>query len=204
MAARAPFPDTPQMGADVPPAATAPVVFGRRKQPPTQNAAHRKTRLDMLGAELMLLLAGRQEADVPAFVDAAAGEPRLYVGRGAQLSVTIDAVTSMYVLHAGDDGDGCLIITGNEGRLLDHIVGCIASPDGARASRVPDSVVDELVGRSLQEVERSLVLRTLVRFRGDYQGAAAVLGISRETLRQHIRRYLATAPRVPSPMGDAS
>ena len=205
MSGRPPIPIDARFGAGAARAAgpaAGSVVFGRRKRPPTQDAAFRKAQLDMLGAELTLLFSNRDEIDAPLFVVASGDEPRLHLGRDARLSITIDPDTGMYVLHESGDGYDCMTITGSEARLLDQVVSCVASRSAERISRTADTVIDVLVGRSVEEVERSLVLRTLLRFRGDYHGAAAVLGITHDALRQHIRRHLATAQRVPSPMGD--
>jgi DNA-binding NtrC family response regulator len=58
--------------------------------------------------------------------------------------------------------------------------GAAASP--VLAASVPDS-------RSLDEVQRDVVLRTVERFQGNLTKAAHELGIARSTLRHRLRRY---------------
>lgn len=64
-----------------------------------------------------------------------------------------------------------------------------------RGERVPDqpmtAAVEELVGRTVDEVERALILQTLARCRGNRTTAAAMLGISVRTIRNKLRSFLA-------------
>lgn len=50
--------------------------------------------------------------------------------------------------------------------------------------------LDALVGRTIAEVERDLILHTLARCRGNRTSAAAVLGISVRTMRNKLRSFL--------------
>jgi DNA-binding NtrC family response regulator len=56
-----------------------------------------------------------------------------------------------------------------------------------------------LVGATVGEVERELVLQTLARCNGNRTRAARVLGMSIRTLRNKIREYSADGIDVPAP-----
>jgi DNA-binding NtrC family response regulator len=62
----------------------------------------------------------------------------------------------------------------------------------------PNRVVPLLIGATVGEIERELVLQTLERCDGNRTHAARVLGISVRTLRNKIREYSALGVRVPS------
>ena len=68
---------------------------------------------------------------------------------------------------------------------------------------VLDEAVRELVGRTLAEVERHLILGTLDRCLGNRTHAAKVLGISIRTLRNKLNDYDAAGIAVPEPVGTA-
>jgi DNA-binding NtrC family response regulator len=60
-------------------------------------------------------------------------------------------------------------------------------------------VVPFLIGSTVGEVERELVLQTLVRCNGNRTHAARILGLSIRTLRNKIRLYAARGIDVPPP-----
>lgn len=62
----------------------------------------------------------------------------------------------------------------------------------------PDQVVPLLIGATVQEIERELVLQTLARCDGNRTSAARVLGVSVRTLRNKIRQYSADGAEVPA------
>lgn len=65
---------------------------------------------------------------------------------------------------------------------------------------MPDSIipgVDALVGKSVLEVERALILKTLDRCLGNRTQAAKVLCISIRTLRNKINKYSSEGIRIP-------
>jgi DNA-binding NtrC family response regulator len=66
---------------------------------------------------------------------------------------------------------------------------------GAKATEV----VPWLVGSSLQEIERELILYTLAHSCGNRTRTADVLGISIRTLRNKIRDYAARGVTIPEP-----
>jgi DNA-binding NtrC family response regulator len=67
------------------------------------------------------------------------------------------------------------------------------------ASLAPNEVVPLLIGSTVGEVERELVLQTLARCDGNRTRASRVLGVSVRTLRNKIRLYAARGIDVPSP-----
>jgi DNA-binding NtrC family response regulator len=70
-------------------------------------------------------------------------------------------------------------------------------PQGAASSLTPNEIVPMLIGATVGEVERELVLQTLARCDGNRTRAARVLGVSVRTLRNKIRQYTADGIDVP-------
>ena len=89
----------------------------------------------------------------------------------------------------------------------------ILAPDGARldqqrsassvahAALAAEQVSRALVGRTVAEVERDLILETLKHCLGNRTHAANVLGISIRTLRNKLNEYAADGVPVPPPGG---
>ena len=89
----------------------------------------------------------------------------------------------------------------------------ILTPDGARldqqrsapavahAALAAEQVSRALVGRTVAEVERDLILETLKHCLGNRTHAANVLGISIRTLRNKLNEYAADGVPVPPPGG---
>ncbi|RDV03192.1 sigma-54-dependent transcriptional regulator FlbD [Undibacter mobilis] len=89
----------------------------------------------------------------------------------------------------------------------------ILSPDGARldsshgtnvaeqAAMTAEQVTRNLVGRTVAEVERDLILETLRHCLGNRTHAANILGISIRTLRNKLNEYSADGQPIPPPHG---
>jgi len=89
----------------------------------------------------------------------------------------------------------------------------ILSPDGARldqsrgtgavthAAIAAEQVTRNLVGRTVAEVERDLILETLKHCLGNRTHAANILGISIRTLRNKLNEYSAGGSSIPPPNG---
>ena len=89
----------------------------------------------------------------------------------------------------------------------------ILSPDGARldqmrgtdvaahAAIAAEQVTRNLVGRTVAEVERDLILETLKHCLGNRTHAANILGISIRTLRNKLNEYAADGAPIPPPHG---
>jgi DNA-binding NtrC family response regulator len=73
----------------------------------------------------------------------------------------------------------------------------IHAPETPAASLAPNEVVPLLIGSTVGEVERELVLQTLARCDGNRTRASRVLGVSVRTLRNKIRLYSADGIDVP-------
>ena len=66
------------------------------------------------------------------------------------------------------------------------------------AALTPNQIVPLLIGSTIGEIERELVLQTLARCDGNRTRAARVLGMSIRTLRNKIRLYSADGIEVPA------
>jgi len=165
------------------------VAFGKRTQSLERDVSFIKTRLELLAAEINLYSVGK--GDLAEMV----GDERLSLLIGASLglslSVEIDSWNGLYVFRDGGKEADCIIVTAREDRLIDCVLSAVAR--GRSGSRATDGVVDELVGHSLDDVERRLVLRTLIRFGGNRRQTANMLGIDERDLRARLRRYFLTS-----------
>src|SRR5690606_27814941 len=88
----------------------------------------------------------------------------------------------------------------------------IVMPDGAgltevaqaaslatHAAQVADTVSRSLVGRTVADVERDLILDTLDHVLGNRTHAANILGISIRTLRNKLNQYADEGTAIPAP-----
>ena len=75
----------------------------------------------------------------------------------------------------------------------------IFAPQSPASSLTPNQIVPLLIGSTVGEIERELVLQTLARCEGNRTRAARVLGVSIRTLRNKIRLYSADGIDVPAP-----
>jgi DNA-binding NtrC family response regulator len=74
-----------------------------------------------------------------------------------------------------------------------------------RAIRVPaetveNLVTEQLVGHTLKQVERALIIQTLADVAGNRTQAALVLGISVRCLRDKIRQFREQGMTIPEPV----
>jgi DNA-binding NtrC family response regulator len=92
--------------------------------------------------------------------------------------------------------------------------GALRAPDGARlddaraqpaavahAAMAAEQVTRALVGRTVADVERDLILETLKHCLGNRTHAANILGISIRTLRNKLNEYSGDGVPVPPPGG---
>ena len=61
----------------------------------------------------------------------------------------------------------------------------LLSPD----SESPDKKIDSLIGRSLEEIERTVIIQTLKAHHGNKTQTAKALGIAYSTLYEKIKKY---------------
>ncbi len=80
-------------------------------------------------------------------------------------------------------------------------LGAVADP-AARAAEAAEAMTRSLVGRTVADVERDLILDTLDHCLGNRTHAARILGISIRTLRNKLHEYTSTGVTVPPP-GEA-
>jgi two-component system, response regulator FlrC len=66
---------------------------------------------------------------------------------------------------------------------------------------IPPRTARNLVGRTVAEVERDLILETLKHCLGNRTHAANILGISIRTLRNKLNEYSAEGTPIPPPNG---
>ena len=74
----------------------------------------------------------------------------------------------------------------------------VLAPESPAPSLAPNQIVPLLIGSTVGEIERELVLQTLARCDGNRTRAARVLGVSVRTLRNKIRQYSAEGIDVPA------
>ena len=74
----------------------------------------------------------------------------------------------------------------------------VPSPEALLPSLAPNEIVPLLIGATVDEVERELVLQTLARCDGNRTRASRVLGLSVRTLRNKIKIYAASGIDVPA------
>jgi DNA-binding NtrC family response regulator len=72
----------------------------------------------------------------------------------------------------------------------------------ARAAQAAEAVNREMVGRTVADVERDLILQTLGHCLGNRTHAANILGISIRTLRNKLKQYTDEGAHVPLPGGE--
>jgi DNA-binding NtrC family response regulator len=72
------------------------------------------------------------------------------------------------------------------------------APENTAQSLAPNELIRLLIGSTVEQVERALVVQTLARCDGNRTRAARVLGLSVRTLRNKIRVYTAEGIEVPA------
>jgi DNA-binding NtrC family response regulator len=74
----------------------------------------------------------------------------------------------------------------------------VPAPETPAPTLAPNEIVPLLIGSTVGEIERELVLQTLARCDGNRTRASRVLGVSVRTLRNKIRQYSAEGIDVPA------
>jgi DNA-binding NtrC family response regulator len=93
------------------------------------------------------------------------------------------------------DTDGLLL---PDGTRLDHARGADIATHAVMAA---EQITRNLVGRTVAEVERDLILETLKHCLGNRTHAANILGISIRTLRNKLNEYASDGAPIPPPNG---
>ena len=85
----------------------------------------------------------------------------------------------------------------HESQVLSAVLPEVTAPAIPAPWLAPNEIVPMLIGATVGEIERELVLQTLARCGGNRTRAARVLGLSVRTLRNKIRQYSADGIDVP-------
>jgi transcriptional regulator of acetoin/glycerol metabolism len=112
----------------------------------------------------------------------------LRVGRAAVIELDHD--TGVFLFRESDAEDGIVLATTDQHLLVDVIVGRFFKRSEGLSPQVRDGAVRALVGRSIDEVERDLILHTLRHCNGNRTHTAYMLDVSVRTLRNKLRGYL--------------
>ncbi len=105
------------------------------------------------------------------------------------------------VLLSTEDEIGAEALRTPDGCRMDDFIGTSEHGPAAQAAVAAESVTRSLIGQTVAEVERDLILQTLGHCLGNRTHAANILGISIRTLRNKLRQYLTEGIAVPDP-GD--
>jgi DNA-binding NtrC family response regulator len=89
-------------------------------------------------------------------------------------------------------------------QLTDMLDGAAKAAPSAVAAAVSQAGTENLVGRTVAEVERDLILQTLSHCLGNRTHAATILGISIRTLRNKLKQYTEQGVPVPMPVASAA
>ncbi len=73
----------------------------------------------------------------------------------------------------------------------------VPAPEMPAPSLAPNEIVPLLIGSTVEQIERELVLQTLRHCDGNRTHAARLLGLSVRTMRNKIRQYAADGRDVP-------
>ncbi|WP_426437443.1 helix-turn-helix domain-containing protein [Bradyrhizobium genosp. P] len=163
-------------------------VFGKRVSPAPIDGSLQIARLSHLRSELLVLFGGlAQPGEALPFVLIETLEPQLLICGSAV--VAIDPESGLYTFKETSADLGLIVVTANEERLLDHII-CHLSTSNARfAPGCADAAVQMLIGQTIEDVERRLILHTVRSCHGNRTRAASMLGISLRTIRNKLRSY---------------
>ncbi|GAC1041141.1 hypothetical protein thsrh120_11450 [Rhizobium sp. No.120] len=150
-----------------------------------------KTLLRALVSRLRIVFSGRGGELSATFVGGAS--PHVLIcdqAAEAVARVTIDSETGLYVLcELGGHADDVVIVTARENRLLEEIA--LHLGDGQSLYEPVDAAVKTLVGQTMEDVERKLILQTLRHCGGDPTHTAFMLGMPLVTLCNKLALYFA-------------
>ncbi len=103
------------------------------------------------------------------------------------------------VLLASGEEIGQEAVRMPDGSRLETMIGNANHGPAAQAAVAAEAVSRSLVGRTVAQVERDLILQTLDHCLGNRTHAANILGISIRTLRNKLRQYSGEGLDVPTP-----
>lgn len=164
-------------------------AFGKRSKPEDENTSLQEKRLSNLHAELVVLLrdGALPNEPLPFKLEIDRDPPRILIQGRA--TVTIDEEIGCFVFVENPVFDGIVVVTTNQERLIDHVVSYLAANKNRSHTEVMNQAASGLVGQSLSDVERLVVLQTLRFYRGNRAHVANTLGIPLTALRKMLRGY---------------
>lgn len=173
--------------------------FCEATQTSSPTLSFQKLRLSCLRWELTALFEDSAfPEEVPSFdLDTKGKTPRLLVGNKAV--VTIDNQTGYLVFNEEGVRSGLIVVTASEERLIDHIVNHLAARPGMPSPQACNKAASMLVGQTLADVERQLILHTLRHCHGSRPRTAKMLGVSLHTIKNKLREYWRTSEAVGGP-----
>lgn len=137
--------------------------FGKRTASPFQSLSLQRARLSYLRAELQALFNGE---------------------------VSPENTPSF----RRTEGDAPFLLIGETAVfLIDHVICHLAADPRTTGTETANKAARMLVGQTLADVERRLILQTLRHCRGNRMHAADMLGISLRTIRNKLRSYWRTS-----------
>lgn len=164
-------------------------TFGKRTRSPAQPLSLQRVRLSQLRSELVHLFEDPAfPGDAPDFVLVEADNtPRLLIGGKAM--VAVDEQTGQLVFIETAGACDTTIITASDDRLIDHIMGHFSGQAQADTPVRASNAAKSLVGQTLQDIERHVILQTLRHCGGNRTRTARMLGVSLRTVRNKLRSY---------------
>lgn len=158
----------------------------------TQNVSDER-RLLVLFDELQELFVSPSNSATPfAFVDADTPHITIHNASGENSGqVAIDPESGLYVFSTLDKAASIAMATANEERLIDEIFAhiCVGATD--LTPHTVTSAVSVLVGQTVADVERTLIIQTLRCCSGNLAHSAFLLDISLVTLTNKLAAYFA-------------
>ncbi|MFD1198044.1 hypothetical protein ACFQ3K_06895 [Brucella gallinifaecis] len=149
--------------------------------------------LEDLALGLNLLFACRIDTETCFAQVCPPGKSVLVLGKsiGLALSVEIDPATGLLVLYEESGDASCVLVTSNEGLLIDQAVSVAASVCDSLTPKTVNAAIDVLIGQSMADVEAWLLMRTMHYFYGNSYQAAFALGVDEAELVALMRHHLA-------------
>ena len=164
-------------------------TFGKRMRQPFERISLQRIRLGQLRSELIHVFEDPAfPGESPEFVLVEAGNtPRLLIGSRAL--VAIDEQTGQLVFIETSGASDTTVITADDDRLIDHILGHFTSQAPADTPLRASKAARSLGGQTLQDIERHVILQTLRHCGGNRTRTARMLGVSLRTVRNKLRAY---------------
>ncbi|MCP8882739.1 hypothetical protein NIM87_04450 [Devosia sp. XJ19-1] len=164
-------------------------TFGKRRSRPGERLSMQRVRLIQLRAQLIEVFQDPAfPEETPDIVLVEAGEtPRLLIGRSALVAVDEQTGQLVFIETAGPADT--TVITADDDRLIDHILGHFTGHDRSDTPHRTSRAARTLVGQTLHEIERHVILQTLRHCGGNRTRTARMLGVSLRTVRNKLRTY---------------